>query len=58
MRQAGLSEEIAKNFTAMHASLDSGRVTEDYWQKKPLALGKVKLADFAKVFSRFYSAAS
>lgn len=57
-RQAGLSKEIAENFTQMHAALDSGRVTEDYWQKRPLVLGKVKLADFAKVFSRFYAAAS
>jgi len=58
MRRAGLSKEIAENFTAMHASLDSGRVTEDYWKKKPLVLGKVKLADFAKVFSRLYADAS
>jgi len=57
-RQAGLSKEIAENFTQMHAALDSGRVTEDYWQRRPLALGEVKLADFAKVFSRFYAAAS
>jgi len=56
MRRTGLSDEIAKNFTQMHAALDSGRVTEDYWQKRPSVLGKVKLADFAKVFSRFYAA--
>ena len=56
MRRSGVSEEIAKNFTQMHAALDSGRVTEDYWQNKPLVLGKVKLADFAKVFSLIYAA--
>ena len=58
LRRAGLSKEIAENFTKMHAALDSGRVTEDYWQKRPLVLGKVKLADFAKVFSLFYAAVS
>jgi uncharacterized protein YbjT (DUF2867 family) len=56
MSRAGLSREIAKNLTQMHAALNVGSVTEDYWQKKPLALGKVKLADFANVFSRFYAA--
>ena len=57
-RRAGIPKEIAENFTQMHAALDSGRVTEDYWQRRPVVLGKVKLADFAKVFSSFYAAAS
>jgi len=56
MRRTGLSEEIARNFTQMHTALDSGRVTEDYWRNRPSVLGKVKLADFAKVFSTFYEA--
>jgi len=56
MRRTGVSEEIAKNLTQMHAALNVGSVTEDYWQNKPLVLGRVKLADFAKVFSLVYAA--
>jgi len=56
MNRAGLSEEIARNLTQMHAALNVGSVTEDYWQKRPEALGNVKLADFANVFSHFYAA--
>lgn len=56
MNRAGLSKEIAENLTQMHAALNVGRVTEDYWQRRPSTLGKVKLADFANVFAHFYAA--
>jgi hypothetical protein len=35
----------------MGASIHSGALREDYDLHKPLAMGKVKLADFAKEFA-------
>lgn len=55
MLQAGLPEEIAKNYTEMGASLRSGKMTEDYWKNHPAVLGKIKLEDFAKTFAAVYS---
>jgi hypothetical protein len=31
-------------------------MTEEYWKNRPAVLGKVKLADFAKVFASVYAA--
>ena len=56
MKQAGLSEEVAKNYVEMGASVNSGVLSEDYWKHHPSALGKVKLSDFAKVFQAVYNA--
>ena len=56
MLGAGLPEEIAKNYVEMGAALRTGIMTEDYWQHHPTTLGKVKLADFAKVFAAAFSA--
>jgi uncharacterized protein YbjT (DUF2867 family) len=47
---AGLSEEIATNYTEMGTSVRSGKMFEDYFKNKPV-LGKTKLADFAKEFA-------
>lgn len=55
MKQAGLSEEIAKNYTEMGQSLDTGKMNEDYLKHRSSALGKVKLKDFAKVFAAVYN---
>src|SRR5688572_23163935 len=48
MLQAGLPEEVAKNYTEMGSALRSGIMPEDYWKNRPAKLGKVKLEDFAK----------
>ena len=55
MKQAGLSEEVAKNYTEMGQSLDTGKMNEDYLKHRSSALGKVKLKDFAKVFAAVYN---
>jgi uncharacterized protein YbjT (DUF2867 family) len=52
--QAGLPEEIAKNYTAMGHALHTGAMGADYWQHRPAVLGKIKLNDFAKVFAAAY----
>lgn len=56
MTQAGLSEEVAKNYTEMGAAINSGIMSEDYWKNHPATLGKTKLSDFAKVFAAAYNA--
>ncbi len=56
MLQAGLPEEIAKNYVEMGQAVNSGEMSEDYWQHHPVALGNTKLADFAKVFASAYQA--
>lgn len=54
--QAGLPEEIARNYTEMNAAIGSGAMYEDYWKHQPATLGKVKLNDFAAKFARVYGA--
>jgi uncharacterized protein YbjT (DUF2867 family) len=49
----GMNAQIAKGFLEMQASQGSGLLYEDYYLHKP-ALGKVKLADFAKGFAKAY----
>jgi len=56
MLQAGLPEEITKNYVEMGDALHSGRMMEDYWKNHPSTLGKVKLEDFAKIFAAVYNA--
>lgn len=51
---AGLSEEVAKNYVEMGHALRTGAMTEDYFKNRP-TLGKVKIADFAKVFAAVYN---
>ncbi|MFT3936768.1 MAG: NmrA family NAD(P)-binding protein [Chitinophagaceae bacterium] len=52
--QAGLTEEVSSNYAEMGRALRTGAMAEDYWKHKP-ALGKVKLADFAKKFAAVYN---
>ncbi|MEZ0607556.1 NmrA family NAD(P)-binding protein [Fibrella sp. WM1] len=47
MLQAGLSDEVATNYTEMGASLRDGSMQADYLANRP-ALSKIKLEDFAK----------
>jgi uncharacterized protein YbjT (DUF2867 family) len=56
MLQAGLPEEITKNYVEMGDALHSGRMMEDYWKNHPSTLGKIKLEDFAKTFAAVYNA--
>jgi uncharacterized protein YbjT (DUF2867 family) len=53
MIQAGLPEEIAKNYAEMGNALQTGVFAEDYWKHRP-ALSKTKLEDFAKEFAAVY----
>jgi uncharacterized protein YbjT (DUF2867 family) len=56
MLQAGLTEEIAKNYIEMGQALHTGKMTEDYQKNHPGSLGKIKLEDFAKQFAAVYNA--
>ncbi|MBN8836516.1 MAG: NmrA family NAD(P)-binding protein [Sphingobacteriia bacterium] len=53
MLQAGLPEEIAKNYTEMGIALRNGSMTEDYYKNKPV-LSNTKLESFANVFAQAY----
>lgn len=55
MQQAGLSEEIAKNYAEIGSSLRTGRMAEDYKKNIPPIFGKVKLEDFAKKFAAVFN---
>ncbi len=55
MLGAGLDAEIANGYIALGAAIRNGLIQADYWQNQP-TLGKVKLADFAKVFAAAYNA--
>lgn len=55
MLQAGLPEEVAKNYVEMNHALHTGAMAEDYFKNRPV-LGKVKLEDFAKTFALSFHA--
>ena len=55
MMQAGLQEEVAKNYVEMNHSLQSGEMSADYWENHPKTLQKTKLEDFSKIFAGIYS---
>lgn len=42
---------IATNFVEMSASIHRGALRQDYELRKPIAMGEVKLEDFAKEFA-------
>jgi uncharacterized protein YbjT (DUF2867 family) len=56
MVQAGLSEEIARNYTEMGSAARTGEMFADY-KKHPVTLQKTKLEDFAKEFAAAYAQA-
>lgn len=53
MLDAGMNKWIASGMVQMQAAQQSGSLYEDYYRNKP-ALGKIKLADFAKEFALTY----
>jgi len=53
--QAGLSGEVAKNYTEMGMALRTGEMNEGYFKHKPL-LSNIKLDDFATEFAEIYNA--
>lgn len=55
MLQAGLPEEIAKNYTEMGAAIQSGKMLAHYFENRPTQLGNIKLADFAAQFAAVYA---
>jgi hypothetical protein len=55
MVQAGLPEELAKNFVEMGTAIRNGKLFEDY-RKHAVELGATKLEDFAKEFAGVYAA--
>lgn len=54
MIQAGLPEEVARNYTEMGAAMRSGEMLSDYLKNRPSQFGKTKLEAFAKVFANAY----
>ena|ERR1700733_8446533 len=56
MKQAGLPEEIARNYVEMGHAMRTGLMTEDYWKHRPSTLGNTKLETFANtVFVNAYN---
>jgi len=55
MLQAGLPEDIAKNYTEMGAAMRSGEMAVEYNANRPTVFGKTKLIDFAPVFAAAYA---
>jgi uncharacterized protein YbjT (DUF2867 family) len=55
MIQAGLSEEVAKNYTEMGAAVKSGEMAADYASKPKPVFGNIPLEEFAKTFAIIYN---
>jgi len=55
MLQAGVPEEIAKNYAEMGAAMRSGEMDSDYLKNKPAVFGEIKFESFAPVFAAVYS---
>lgn len=54
--QAGLSETLAEGYTTMGAAITSQELEADYWKnKEKVAVGKIKLDDFAKEFAAVFA---
>jgi uncharacterized protein YbjT (DUF2867 family) len=51
--QAGLTEEVARNYAEMGAAIRTGNMAADY-RLHPVRLGSTKLEDFAKEFAARY----
>jgi uncharacterized protein YbjT (DUF2867 family) len=54
MIQAGLSEEIARNYAEMGHAMRIGEMQSDYMKHQPMQLAKTKLETFAKTFAEVY----
>lgn len=55
MQQAGVPDEIAKNYTEMGAAQRSGEMNSEYLANRPYKLEKTKLEDFAPYFAAVYA---
>ena len=55
MLQAGVPEEIAKNYAEMGTAMRSGEMDSDYLKNKPAVFGKTKFESFAPVFASVYA---
>jgi uncharacterized protein YbjT (DUF2867 family) len=53
--QAGLSAEVAKNYTEMGKAIRTGEMTEDYYRNKSVP-SKIKFQDFAPEFAAAFNA--
>lgn len=53
--QAGLPEEVAKNYTEMGTAMRTGEMSADYQRNRPV-LSKTKLTDFASEFAAVFNA--
>jgi uncharacterized protein YbjT (DUF2867 family) len=51
LEQQGMPAHIAANFVEMGTSIHSGALRQDYDLHQPIAMGKVKLTDFATEFA-------
>ncbi|HSB93292.1 MAG TPA: NmrA family NAD(P)-binding protein [Flavitalea sp.] len=56
MQQAGLSEEVARNYTEMGAAIRSGKMMSHFISVGKPVIGKVKAEEFAKRFASIYRA--
>jgi uncharacterized protein YbjT (DUF2867 family) len=54
-KQAGLNEEVAKNYTEMGSGIRTGEMNAEYNKSKP-PFSKIKLEDFAKEFAKAFNA--
>ena len=55
MTQAGLSEEVAKNYAEMGAGMRSGEIVSEYNLNHQNVFGKTKPEAFAQVFASMYA---
>jgi len=55
LMQAGLPEEVAKNYAEMGAAMRSGEMASEYNANHPSDFGKTKLESYAPVFAAIYS---
>ncbi len=51
----GMPTQTAVNFVQLGGAIHSGKLREDYDRQKPVAMGKVKLTDFAHEFRAAYN---
>jgi uncharacterized protein YbjT (DUF2867 family) len=51
----GMQPKIAQGLVEMYAGLYNGLLSEDYYNNKPAAMGKVKLTEYAKEFARIFN---
>lgn len=54
MLDNGMPKSLAEDLVAINASIHNGALKEDYEQHKPIAMGKVKVEDFAREFAAVY----